>query len=513
MRGINRHLRQSFLVAIGLVPATASCGPVDADLDGAVSEVDCNDADPDVRPGVAEVCDSVDNNCDGVIDADAIDRATWYIDDDGDGHGDPLRAVQACIQPVGAVDNSSDCLPHDETGFPGAAELNADQIDNDCDGMVDEVACPDAVRAATVNQVVASAGSVPLSFCVQPSKDRVACTPAKSVDTDQLISTALGLLDSKAGSRIGTLNSRWVVHGEPCGPDEDHPDLCCYSVRVSSKPVPAIMDLLGDPFTGTDQPLTLDRADRPVHGRPIVVDGSSRVACTVRSADWMGAVSVSTEGVCSEHRRIAGQHWHEAALHEHASVASFAKFAMDLMALGAPAWLVAAATEAQADEVVHAQHCFAVASTLSGEVKGPGPVSLVGVFDAPVTPKGLLTETILDACINETLAAAEAAYLSSVVQDDSLRALLRRIADDESRHAALGWQTVRWLLGQHPELKTVADAVFDAATPRSAPRSRANPSEDWMFDLGCMPSSHTGALRIQVWADVIAPCARAVIDA
>lgn len=42
--------------------------PVDADGDGAPAELDCDDADPDRRPGAPERCDGIDQNCDGLID-------------------------------------------------------------------------------------------------------------------------------------------------------------------------------------------------------------------------------------------------------------------------------------------------------------------------------------------------------------------------------------------------------------------------------------------------------------
>ena len=50
---------------------------------------DGDDADVDVHPNATEVCNSIDDNCDGNADAeDAIDRTVWYADTDGDGEGD-----------------------------------------------------------------------------------------------------------------------------------------------------------------------------------------------------------------------------------------------------------------------------------------------------------------------------------------------------------------------------------------------------------------------------------------
>ncbi len=57
---------------------------------------DCNDSDPNVNPGVREVCDLVDNNCDGEVDEA---RRLWYLDNDGDGVGDDASAEESCTWP------------------------------------------------------------------------------------------------------------------------------------------------------------------------------------------------------------------------------------------------------------------------------------------------------------------------------------------------------------------------------------------------------------------------------
>jgi len=99
---------------------------------------DCDDADIAVNPGASELCDSLDNDCNGDVDDAATDAATWYVDDDGDGYGaaGTSDTMQACDQPAGYAATTDDCADDDFTVSPVAVEL-CDSVDNDCDGLTD----------------------------------------------------------------------------------------------------------------------------------------------------------------------------------------------------------------------------------------------------------------------------------------------------------------------------------------------------------------------------------------
>ena len=115
----------------------------DSDGDGYVSN-DCDDTDPAINPGATELCDGVDNNCDGTIDEDsAADALLWYADSDSDGYGDVSSTDTACSQPSGYVSDYTDCDDGDGSVYPGAAEY-CDSVDNDCDGATDEDSAIDA---------------------------------------------------------------------------------------------------------------------------------------------------------------------------------------------------------------------------------------------------------------------------------------------------------------------------------------------------------------------------------
>ncbi|MFM2161993.1 MAG: hypothetical protein RLZZ383_1505 [Pseudomonadota bacterium] len=99
---------------------------------------DCNDATPVSFPGNPEVCDRIDNDCNGFVDESAADAPIWYEDADADGYGDPRAVLTgACTVPAGYADNSADCGPADAGVRPGAVE-RCNAVDDDCDGVADE---------------------------------------------------------------------------------------------------------------------------------------------------------------------------------------------------------------------------------------------------------------------------------------------------------------------------------------------------------------------------------------
>jgi hypothetical protein len=106
----------------------------DADGDGYASEDDCNDDNAAVNPAANEICDGLDNDCDGSVDEDATDATLWYQDADGDGYGNPVEVVASCTEPAGFVAKGGDCDDSVATVHPGAAETPYDGIDQDCDG-------------------------------------------------------------------------------------------------------------------------------------------------------------------------------------------------------------------------------------------------------------------------------------------------------------------------------------------------------------------------------------------
>ena len=146
----------------------------------------------------------------------------------------------------------------------------------------------------------------------------------------------------------------------------------------------------------------------------------------------------------STERKVAGRFYLQTARFEHASVASFNRFALDLMKFGAPAHLVQKAQMAAMDEIRHAQSAFAIANELLSASVQPGAMNI----DAH------LSETLLDfasavleeAAIQETLAVLLAAEQHRVAQDPTIKRYLEEVVREESQHAELAFETLRWCL-------------------------------------------------------------------
>lgn len=102
-----------------------------------VRDTDCNDRFALMFPGASELCNNLDDDCDGWTDEDAVDQNVWYADADGDGFGNTLIQMWSCVMPDGFSANDLDC--NDLLLFvnPEAPET-CNTVDDDCDGEVDE---------------------------------------------------------------------------------------------------------------------------------------------------------------------------------------------------------------------------------------------------------------------------------------------------------------------------------------------------------------------------------------
>jgi hypothetical protein len=175
-----------------------------------------------------------------------------------------------------------------------------------------------------------------------------------------------------------------------------------------------------------------------------------------KRSDWAASGAPELNALDARMRSALAAHWTRLGQMEHASVAAFARFILELLAAGAPAELVAAAQTALGDEIEHARLCFGLASAYAGAAIGPGPLSAQGVLDQ-TSLGATVSAAIHEACVGETLAAAEACEALAEASDPAVRQVLAKIVRDESAHAELGWKFLQWALASGgPELRDLA---------------------------------------------------------
>jgi hypothetical protein len=152
---------------------------------------------------------------------------------------------------------------------------------------------------------------------------------------------------------------------------------------------------------------------------------------------------------------------------EHASIASFNRFSLQLLAVGAPPELLEASQRAGLDEIEHARMAFALASRYGSDALGPNALDLGGDALGALDLASVAASTVEEGCVGETLAALEAEAARDGAKSPVLRAAWSVIAEDEARHAELAWSFVRWALDQgRPGVRQAVEGAFERAFRR-----------------------------------------------
>lgn len=177
-----------------------------------------------------------------------------------------------------------------------------------------------------------------------------------------------------------------------------------------------------------------------------------------------------------ELRAAVAAQWRENGRTEHASVAAFARLSLNLMALGAPPEILAAANRDALDEIRHTELCFSLAHALDGASAGPAPFpEAARARTLPPTRTlalaALAVDSLVDGALNEGVSARIIAKLARRCEEPAIRAMLKEIAADEGRHAAHGWDVVEWCLAEGG--RPVADALRGAVA--ALPRAMRSP--------------------------------------
>lgn len=303
----------------------------------------------------------------------------------------------------------------------------------------------------------------------------------------------------------------WATGSNDVCPDEvETPDPPDFAAPFESCPAHAVNGAFSARATRAARTKTPEAccyvvfSGRPmiIRGRPLTSPEGARVAAVAPTGDWQEPLQVSpdTRDLSARLRRALAAEWRTDAQYEHAAIASFGRFALELMELGAPPELVDAAHAAARDEVAHARVCFALASAYAGKPLGPGPLAMPPPRETSL--ELLAAHTFVEGCAGETLAAAMAFEAAHASRDPVVARVLRRIARDEERHADLAWRTCAWALRVGGE--RVRRALLEAAQGRpTTPRAAA----EGLDAYGCLSTEARRAIAEQAWNEVVLPCA------
>jgi hypothetical protein len=250
-------------------------------------------------------------------------------------------------------------------------------------------------------------------------------------------------------------------------------------------------------------------------GRPFLVEGAERLARKSARGDWTERHDLPDRTAlnASQRTRLA-EHWTRIALMEHASIAAFARFTLQLMSLAAPASLIERATAATRDETKHAKACFALASAYASAPIGPGRLSVEGSLEGGSLEQ-IVLNTIREGCVGETVAALEAHEAAEYAADPAVRALLLQISEDETRHAELAYCFVQWALSSgDAALQAAVEHEFAAlATQTTTAHGTLSAEDEQRLRHGIVPEAMRRVLRARAIAQVILPCSRALLAA
>lgn len=317
-------------------------------------------------------------------------------------------------------------------------------------------------------------------FCIHPCTDDASC-PTDTVCVCNQYVRALGETPLEAGLCVPAdcTTDADCAPGFACAAPL-HDGIGCpqapsrFACQTPSDQCSGMTDCPRDEICSATSPRTCMGAG--ACGRPFLVGGIARAAPRVPSRAWLdtglassplGAIGRGDESspraaLDPAARDAIAEHWLEAGAMEHASVAAFARFALELMALGAPARLIEATTAAMADETRHARLCYGLAARYAGDARGPGPLDVTGAL-ADSGLFAVVERAVLEGCIGETQAAVEAAWAAESASDPVVRDVLERIAEDETRHAALAFDFVAWASERDAAVRSLVERTFARA--------------------------------------------------
>lgn len=492
-------LRFSLLAAIGAGGCVENANPADAEvpdaerLDGAI------DAAPDVSPDDAAV---------DAAPADMVLPAPDMQLPDGAPPPAPCEGAEVIMTPEGTPSGAVRCPD-------GALDRVSSEV---CEPRVDLPACPaDAEDNEGACAEDADCTDRPHGRCVQPPLGGgiafCACRYGCANDSDcgdGEVCICAGVVDGSSRCVPAGCSTGDDCESGECGISAAY-DGCDFTVRTACRTADDMCrtdEFCRDMAAGDSCEYTNGWGCQfqPVCGRPLTVDGAARTATAADRGDWRAPIEPALTGLSDDERRALARWWAGIAGLEHASVASFARTTMQLLALGAPADLLAETQAAAADEVRHARLAYGLASAYAGRPLGPSALQLDDV-DLQLAAVDVVMALVDEGCVGETLGAAEAGFIAAA-DDPAVSAVGTTLVADEGRHAQLAWRTLKWLLDHDPALAAAAERGLALAVQRIDTAEYGHGPH--LPAHGLPGPDARRALHRRAVDEVVAPCARAL---
>ena len=319
-------------------------------------------------------------------------------------------------------------------------------------------------------------GSVEAAQAIATEGDQARGCPASVQATDAIVASA-----PKTYEAIGGLR-------EPMAPKMDGgtADACCYTHTYACP---------GRPLRDGDQ---------------WVVAPERRAEGWLTDCEWCAADLEQILKLDVESRASFAAAWRRDGLLEHASVASFSRAALELLALAAPADLVAQYQRAALEEIRHAQMCFAIAYRYDPVPTAPGPLVAPAARESSFVR--LAVDTFIEGCVHETTAALEASRAAAGCTVTAIRRVLHRIADDETEHSATAWATVAWALEQGGQLVALALRREADRVAQQLASIASDDSAGLFRQHGRMTETTRQATRREAYRELIAPSINSLLE-
>ena len=205
----------------------------------------------------------------------------------------------------------------------------------------------------------------------------------------------------------------------------------------------------------------------PYIGRPFIVNGIAQQTASFivtnisdDGNEWKVNKLVPLKYQNTIESERVGSLWMKQGEAEHASVASFAKNTLQLLSIAAPPKLLIASQKASIDEINHSKISYELANSFMRQTIVPGKLEVRGSLESGNINQ-IVRSTIHEGCIEETVSAVEAHHNARMAKTKDIKDYVFNIASDETNHAQLAWDTIRWIIERYTEMKSYARDSFD----------------------------------------------------